>query len=218
MIPTFFTTLALGTITNMVATIMALAAWLPGSAILQGNLFFDSTNNLNPGIYVNNVKTLSFTGSSNTPLGLSFDTSNSQAACLKYGNNFYDCYQESTFISTGSCVAGGCAVKSYNVASVTKPYSGSGSIKKVLVTCDKQPVATRVDVDQVSATTGSGVGFMNDVAIGSGVTVAYGSGGGILWRENRPVVKVSASARVAGSAGVSECQLQVWSSGTYDPS
>jgi len=55
MIPTFFSSLALGTITATVAAIMALTSWVNGSAILQGNLFFDTTTNTSPAIYVNTL-------------------------------------------------------------------------------------------------------------------------------------------------------------------
>lgn len=51
MIPTFFTTLAVGVITTGVVSIMALTTWIDGSQIIQGNLFFDTTNNAYPSIY-----------------------------------------------------------------------------------------------------------------------------------------------------------------------
>lgn len=214
MIPTFMTALALGTITAMTPVIMALSTWVAGSQILQGNLFFDTTTNPNPGIFVNTVKVMAFTGSTTAPSALSFDSTNSQPGCVKYGNNFIDCYQEAVFTSTGGCVAGGCATKSYSVASVTKPFSGSGSVKKIITSCDRQGKAATIDVDQVSATTASGAGFMNNVSIGSGSLAGYGSGGGILWREDKPIIKVSASSTVGPHQA---CLLQVWSSGTYDP-
>lgn len=55
MIPTFFTALALGTITAITPLILALTAWIPGSGIFQGNIFFDTTANAFPGIFVNTL-------------------------------------------------------------------------------------------------------------------------------------------------------------------
>lgn len=223
MVPTFFTTLAVGTLTTMVASIIALSAWLPGSQILQGNLFFDTTNNGNPGIYVNTVKLLAFTGSTTTPNAVTFDSTNSQAACQKYGSRHFDCYQQVVFTATGGCVAGGCGTKSYNVASVTKPYTGSGVIKRVEVTCDNQGKATTIDVGQVAAVTASGSEIMADKLIGSGTlfsragfgnTLLAIASGATVWSETTPFLKVSSNSTVGPHQA---CLLSVWSDEMYNP-
>ncbi len=211
MVPTFLTNLALGVLTSMVATIMSSSAWVPGSQIIQGNQFFDTTNNPNPGVYVNTVKVLAFTGSVSSINALVFDSSNGQPLCTKYGANFIDCYQRAVFTNTGGSVGAGTY---YNVASITKPYAGSGSIRDVLVTCaNSQGKATNVSVDQVTLTTNSGTGIFNKKAIGSGAYMSYGSGG-VMWRKDKPFIKASTST----TAGIHQaCQLEVWSSGFYTP-
>ncbi len=53
MIPSFFTALAIGTITAITPLILAMTQWVAGSQILQGNTFYDTTSNSAPGVYVN---------------------------------------------------------------------------------------------------------------------------------------------------------------------
>lgn len=203
--------------TATLGTIIASAAWVVGSIIVPGNIFLlpDSNTTTSPGIYVGTTKVLSLSGSTTTPSSIIYDTTNSQAACTKYGPNFIDCYQEAVFTSTGGCVSGGCATRSYNVASITKPFSGSGSIKKVLVSCDNQGKAVQIDVGQVAATTQSGNTMINNASIGSGILLSFGTGGGFRWNEPTPNLKVSASSTVGPHQA---CLLQVWSSNMYDPS
>ena len=217
MIPTFFTTLALGIITNTVATITALSTFIAGSAIMQGNLFFDTTNNANPGIYVNTVKVLSFTGSSTAASGFSFDSTNSQAACLKYGATATDCYQQQVFTAgTGACVAAGCtgaSGKSYHAVSITKPYSGSGVIKRVEVTCDGHNPSTTLYAAQVAtASTVSGNNILGIKTVSSG-SLVVSSTGGLLWAEATPDIRVFLGKKSTNS----QCLFRVWSDEMYNP-
>lgn len=53
MVPTLFTTLGAGTLTSYLAEIISLAAWIVGSTVLQGHIFFDTTISTNPAIYAN---------------------------------------------------------------------------------------------------------------------------------------------------------------------
>lgn len=216
MVPTFITNLALGVLTATVATIMGLSAWIPGSQIIQGNLFFDTTTNPTPSMYVNSTKVLSFTGSVSAPSGLVFDSTNSQAACTKYGNRYIDCYQQVTFTNTGACVAGGCGTKSYHVASITKPYSGSGVIKRIEATCGDNPgiSSTLYGAQVATASTASGNNLITKKTIGSGAVVVY-STGSVVWAETTPDIRLYAGTRIG--TGNAECLLSVWSDEVYNP-
>lgn len=134
----------------------------------------------------------------------------------------YDCVQHAVFAATGGCVAQGCGTRSYNPASITKPYTGSGVIKRVEVSCDRSMVSTYIDVDQLAATTSSGHAIMQDRLIGSGALVAkdgFGSdlftiaSGSLLWKETTPILKVSAGDNVKAS----QCLFSVWSDEMYNP-
>lgn len=217
MVPTFLTNLALGVLTSTVATIMGLSAWLPGSQIIQGNLFFDSTNNANPGLYINSLKILGFTGSASVPSALVFDSSNSQAACRDYGGRLIDCYQQVAFTNTGACLAAGCtgAGKSYHVASITKPYSGSGVIKRVDVTCDDLGVSSTLYAAQVTAaSTISGTNVLTKKTIGSG-SVVISSTGSLVWAEGTPAIRVYAGTRLGTKSD--QCAIGIWSDEVYNP-
>lgn len=137
-------------------------------------------------------------------------TNLADAACLKSTNgNYYDCYQEVAFTNTGGCVAGGCNTRSYNVASITKPYAGSGTVREVQTACGTQgAVATNVSVGFVSATTASASTVLSRRTTGSGAIQKNGSGS-FVWGNALPILKVSAAAKV----GTNNCYLKVWSSG-----
>lgn len=152
-------------------------------------------------------------GTTLTAGGGRFQATNlADAACRKsLGGNYYSCFQEVAFTNTGSCVTSGCATKAYTVATITKPYTGSGGLERIVVNCGAQPVATNVFVDQsTTASTTSGAGFFNRVAISSGAIKTFSGTGGTLWRMNTPIIKVTAAARV----GASHCVLQVNSFGS----
>lgn len=136
-------------------------------------------------------------------------TNLADAACRKdTSGRYYDCYQTATFTNTGASVG----THYYNVASITKPYTGSGIIKLVQVSCDLQPVSTVVSIDQLASTTGCGTTLINKRTIGSGTVIAF-STGSTVWAENKPYVKVSARARV----GATQCLLTVISDEAYNP-
>jgi hypothetical protein len=153
-------------------------------------------------------------GSSVTAGGGRYIATNlADAACRKDINGrYYDCYQSITLTNTGGCVAGGCSTRSYNVASLTKPFAGTGVIRRVDVTCDNQPVNTTTTVGQVTATTASGNGIWIRRSILSGATLVYGTGSQ-QWLETTPILKLSAGARV----GVSQCLFSVTSDEAYNP-
>lgn len=153
-------------------------------------------------------------GSTVTAGGGRFQATNlAEAKCLKDDNGrYYDCYQEAPFTATGGCVAGGCGTKSYNVASITKPFTGSGVIRNTQVTCDNVGLSTAISVGQVAATTSSGVGIFRKVTISSGSLLGTNSGN-VIWNETTPIIKVSASANVNSD----KCLLAVWSDEMYNP-
>lgn len=70
MTPTILFNLVLGGITSVLASIMSITAmWLPGSAVLGGHLFQDSTNNASPSIYVNSGAVMTVGGTSANKAG-----------------------------------------------------------------------------------------------------------------------------------------------------
>ena len=149
MIPTFFSTLALGTITNTVASIIALATWISGSAILQGNLFFDTTNNTTPKTYVNTVVVQEYTQSGVTLL----------SGGLERGRVTY-----------GNCTATG-GLTTYSTCIVNHPFSTSGSLLAVGLECSETGVAAQLTGDvsfKLTATSSSGAPLTNLDAIVAG--------------------------------------------------
>lgn len=158
-------------------------------------------------------------GSTVTAGGGTFQGTNlADAACRKDSTTgrYYDCYQDSTLTDTGSCVAGGCATKGYVVASIQKPYSGSGVIKRIEFTCDGQGKAGRLWVNQgasaTAATSGSSLTNLAGVTFGSGATVVF-STGSVRWSETTPYLNLYSGVDV-GSSG---CLFSVDSDEVYNP-
>lgn len=219
MVPTFFTNLALGSITVMVAQIITLATWITGSVIIPGNIFLDTTNNATPDILLNQQAAITFQADGDVEFGsgdLVFNSTRNTAMCTKTsGGNFIECYQEDVFTGTG----GGFGTASYyNVASIEQPYVASGAITRVGIDCDGQPVTANVSVGLVAATTSSGTDFINKYSVSSGATKYWtGSGATKPWYNATPYIKASASADLAQDDSSSNCLLRVWSFGTYNP-
>ncbi len=127
------------------------------------------------------------------------------AACERSpSGRYFNCYQETTLTDTGGCVAAGCGSRSYNPASITKPYTGSGLINSVSLTCGPSTVSTNVSAGQVSASTASGFGVWTRKFLGSGAIAAYQTGSQV-WAKATPIIKLSTPARV----GTSTCIFAV---------
>lgn len=154
-------------------------------------------------------------GSTVTAGGGTFRATNlSDAACRKdTSGRYYDCYQKVVLTNSGGCVAAGCGSKSYNPGAITKPYTGSGVIRTVTVSCDGQPVATTLSVGQVSALTASSSSVWLRKGVASG-SLLINSTGAHLWSETTPYIK--ASAAVALGAGTN-CLMTVVSDEMYNP-
>lgn len=171
MIPTFFSTLALGTITTMVATIIGLSAWVPGSQIFQGNRFYDTTNNPNPSDYLNNVQKLVWTGAS-----LGFPRNGTQSGVnLTVGDT------APTHTGLGvfqfNCTATGGNVKvsneaKYDTCFTRLPLSSTGVITAVSMEFASTPVALGLDCGIVTAAVnGTGTVLLNNVQATTGSTL-----------------------------------------------
>lgn len=127
MIPTFFTTLALGSITTVVAAITALSTFISGSAILQGNLFYDTTNNATPKEYVNTTKIreVAETGETNYAYSLARGK-RVEATCTASGGttNWSPCWIPAPLSTTGSLLEAGL-----ECGNVTLAQTGDFSLK-----------------------------------------------------------------------------------------
>lgn len=149
MIPTFFTTLAVGTITNVVASIIALSAWITGSVIYQGNVFFDTTNNTTPAIYVNTTKVADVTISGAT----------------LYSDGLVR--EAETF---AKCTATG-GLTSYSTCWLPSPMSTSGSLLGVSLECGNVAAQLTGDVSfKLTSTSGSGTPLtsLDNIVAGTG--------------------------------------------------
>ncbi len=153
----------------------------------------------------------SYSGSTLTGGGGTFIATNSaDAACRKntVTGKYYDCHQEAVFTNTGASTG----AKYYNVASITKPFTGSGITKMVQVACGRtQTVSARISVDQLANTTTSGTAILNHKLIGSGTyvlstSVGATNSGSSVWGNATPNIKVSASAAVGPSGA---CRIMV---------
>jgi len=178
MIPTFFAALATGTITAVTAAIMALSAWVPGSQILAGNLFFDTTNNATPKIYVNAQEVFNLSAS-----GLDFRTNGSQSgAVIKDNGTVAFATRIVTCTGTGGNVkvgAGAAAGAKYDTCIVKNPLTTTGSIQSISLMVSASPVAVGVDCGFVKGlVSGTGTSFTNlgNIATGTGLTFTFGTG------------------------------------------
>lgn len=132
-------------------------------------------------------------------------------------NQRYNCRQSVIFSATGACVAAGCtgaSGKSYHVGSITKPFTGSGVIKEVLVSCDNEaPVSTLYSAQVATASTISGTNLFGVKTIGSGSSVVHNTGSW-LWAEGTPDVRFFAGRRLNSST---QCAATVISDEMYNP-
>ncbi len=182
MVPTFFTNLALGTITNMVASILALAAWVPGSGILQGNLFFDTTNNATPGIYVNANQVLALKAG-----GLNFATNGTQSGVTLFDNNVVGLGTYSvTCTGTGGNVKVGGGAK-YDTCIIPPLLTTTGAIKRIDLMVSASPTGA-IGIDcgfvkgRVAGTGTSFTGISNFQTSSGSIATVYGSGAvGARW-------------------------------------
>lgn len=203
MIPTFFTTLALGTITSMVASIMALSSWIAGSSILQGNLFFDTTNNTNPGIYVNTTKVMALTGA-----GLSFQTTGTQTGVvLKSGNT-----TELQIWDTACTNTGG--LTKYPTCYVPNPFGSTGALVAANLECGNTNADLRMSGGLVKSRTQAvgtifdAFGNMNDMVIGTGTTkrAAVNTGATLTDWNGADGIKIQLATLPAGGI---DCKVHV---------
>lgn len=107
MIPTFFTALAVGTITSVTPLIIALSAWLPGSQIWTGNHFFDTSSNATPAVYRDTTIALAYSQSGVELKSNGLTTAYAfTTACTNTGGlaKYPTCYIRNPFGSTGALV------------------------------------------------------------------------------------------------------------------
>lgn len=177
MIPTFFAALATGTITAVTAAIMALSAWVPGSQILAGNLFFDTTNNATPSIYVNSQEVLNLSAS-----GIDFQTNGSQTGVVLKDNGTV-----AFATHTVTCTATGGNVKVNNMAKydtcISPQFSKFGFGSGVLLAefssleIGNSPTVVGIDCGFVkAAVSGTGTSLVNNFQTSTGGIVRFNTG------------------------------------------
>ena len=155
-------------------------------------------------------------GSTVTAGGGTFQATNlANAACRKDTlGRYYDCYQVAQLTNTGACV-GPCSDKSYHVASITKPFTGSGTIRRIEVSCDHVGVSSTLYASQVAtSSTASGNNILTKKTIGSGASIVSSTGSNV-WAEATPDLRVFAGTRLGVNS--SKCIVSVVSDEMYNP-
>lgn len=191
------------------STVAVFSTSVIAAATVSGYVAYFNGNTYQAGTH--EVTTAS--GATVTAGGGAFQATNlGNAACRKSTNGlYYDCYQETFATATGGCVSGGCSTRSYNVASITKPFTGSGTIQRVQYDCRTNGISRATTIGTVSATTASGNDLINRVAVNSGATTVTNDSGTTVWGNVKPIIKVS----TPGSIQTNQCILRVWSNGNY---
>lgn len=167
MIPSFLTRLALGVITIMTGQIMSLTAWIPGSAMIQGNLFVDTTNNATTSVYSNTLQALTLPSHVNP--GVGFITNGDQTgitlldgAAVGYMNRLYPC-----------TATGGLGGK-YATCVVNSPYTTSGALVSVALECGGTALSVTGSGGFVKTATApvlSSFNRMTGITVNTGATV-----------------------------------------------
>lgn len=201
MTATFFTNLALGTITSMVGTIMALATWITGSVIYQGNLFFDTTNNTTPGIYLNQQAAVTFQADGDVELGsgdLVFGTRNVRPLLVD-GSKAFLGSDRRTFARETS-------TSNQAFAAALNPFSGSGLVLDAVVICRGTPNSMTADLVVATTATASGTVIRNNISISTGAWTRVYTGTLLRIPQSQYISLVSTSGSTV-TQGVPDCDL-----------
>lgn len=191
-------------LSTLVVSAAAIAASVVGSyqLYISGNTYVTGTANA----VASSGGTLTYGG------GIASNTNLGTASCtLSSDGTYVNCYQSVVATATGGCLAAGCTSRSYNVASITKPYTGSGTIRHAEFNCRKSGISRAYTIGTVAATTASGNDIANRVTVNSGSTTLTNNSGSQVWGNVKPILKVSTSASIQSN----QCMLRVWSSGNY---
>lgn len=175
--------MAIGTITNVVASILALAAWVTGSVILQGNVFYDTTNNATPTVYVNTTKVQEITTS-----GTVLYTN----GLARNAETFAKC------TSTGG-------LTSYSTCFLPSPITTTGSLLGVSIECGDTGVQLTGDVSfKIASTSASGTALtsLEDIVLGTGSLQVSNFATEVNWN---PAEGISYSTLV--TPGAVDCRL-----------
>ncbi len=147
---------------------------LPGSLGLGGDIFFDTTNNATPAIYVNAQEVMSPSAS-----GLGFTTNGTQtgvvlkdATTTAFATKYFDC------TGTGGNVKVSGGVK-YDMCIVPPQLTTTGSIMRISLMISASPSVVGIDCGFVKGrVSGTGTSFvnLNDKASSTGAIITYGTG------------------------------------------
>lgn len=174
MTATFLLNLALGGITVLTQTIMALTGWVNGSMIVSGNFFWDNTNNTNTE-YVGAQQLVQHKAG-----GYNFLTNGTQSGVV-----LQDAGVTSVASRIVSCVGtGGLLATSYDTCLIPPLLTTSGTIVRLTLMTSYQPVSTPIDCGFVKSrrsATGSTFTNFNSVSGTGGSLTAFFGTGAIRW-------------------------------------
>lgn len=197
MIPTFFSALAVGTITALTPVIMALTAWIPGSAILNGNLFFDTTSNSTPAIYLGSSQVMKITQTGTALISQGISAFQSWfIPCTNTGGlaKYPTCYARSPFTTTGALIH-----VALECGNTNKQLSASGGFVK----SSDAPVLSSFPT-------------IRTVTVGTGSAFAYNaratSGSYVQWN---PADAIKVQTVTSMPAGGINCGLHIDASDKY---
>lgn len=158
----------LGVGTVLTGSIIGLSDYLPGSQILEGNLFFDTTNNSTPAIYVGTSEVLAPTSG-----GLGFTTNGTQSGVvLKDGTITAIASRTVACVGTGGVV-------NYDVCRMPNPLGNTGSVVRVALMVAASPKVVGLDCGfskAVQTQTGTVFTNLNNVQSSTGSIFVFGTG------------------------------------------
>lgn len=174
------------------AVVSALAA---NSALLKGDLVFDTTDNATPAVQLSvdgeyPMDALGFEEDGDILAGsgdILFNPYRNASADVRSGTRAYLTYDFDPFSATGGKA-------NYDVASIPCPTTTTGSFKRIEVQCHNVGKAVSTDLDVVAAVTSSGSGIWNNKLTGSGVRITPGTQTGGFICDKGKYLKLSAGA------------------------
>ncbi len=170
---TFLTNLVVGALTSGVSAILAMSGVPVGSLITGGNLYFDTTNNASPAIYVGTKQVMGVSAG-----GLNFTTNGTASGVVLKDNGIV------AFASrTVNCVGTGGLTGVYDTCLIPPLLTTTGSITRLSLMVSASPVSVGIDcgfTKAVHTSTGTVFTNFNNVSTGSGSIANFGTGA-IRW-------------------------------------
>ncbi len=198
---TFVTNMVIGLLSTGVSAILALTGIPAGSLVLGGHMFFDTTNNANPAIYVGTQQVLNPTAG-----GLSFPSNGTQSGVVLKTAGL-ERYQ--TFPTT--CIGTGGLTGVYNTCAASSPYSSTGTLLGVSIECGNWMVSQVGDVSfkkTVHGGTGASLTNLVNVTVATGANITSMLAQPVSWNPTDTLTfsTITASSGV-NSAARFDCKM-----------